>query len=346
MSTFGPWRGLVLDDTQRDIARTLDEFAASRDLNVAPEPDKIEAIVSELAALGLWTLGSSESAGGGGAELPLVAVVLERLGRHCPALGWASIQASVGADVLASSGQDQDLVSDVLHGRSAVAIADIRHPQVSLMVDGSLMSGDIARVDAAHETPWLIVLLDQDRAALVPPSGVIFDGVRTTGLDASLTRSVRCEEVDVHILQNVDTDEVNARLDAGLTAVAAGIAGQAIDEAFAYVSDRVQFGNPLTHLATMQSNLLEQSEKVTVSLHNAMNPALDAAAAHASAALALESAVHVAAAALQAHGGYGFLTEYSAEQRLRDAVSLRAASGNQARATGLRRSLVGLDATS
>lgn len=345
MSKLGPWRGLALDDTQRDIARTLDNFAESRDLDLADDPDKIESVVSELAALGLWTLGSSESSGGGGAELSLVAVVLERLGRHCPALGWASVQTSVGADVLAALGQDEDLISDLHHGKSAVAIVDSRHPHVTMNLHEAAITGEVARIDAAHESPWLLILVEGDRAALIPPSSSVFTPVRRTGLAGALTRSVTFEQHGVHILDKVSADKINARLDTGIGAVAVGIAGQALDETLEYTSSRVQFGNPLTHLPTMRASLLDQFAKVTVSLSNTLNPVHEPAAAHAAASVALESAVQCAAAALQAHGGYGYLTEYPAERRLRDAISLRAASANQARAAALGKSLVGLEPT-
>ncbi|MET0885541.1 MAG: acyl-CoA dehydrogenase family protein, partial [Mycetocola sp.] len=41
---------------------------------------------------------------------------------------------------------------------------------------------------------------------------------------------------------------------------------------------------------------------------------------------ACDAAIDVASAALQVHGGYGYLKEYSPERLLRDAVSLRGAS--------------------
>ena len=48
------------------------------------------------------------------------------------------------------------------------------------------------------------------------------------------------------------------------------------------------------------------------------------------------------AAALQSHGGYGYLTEYPVERMLRDAVSLRAACGVHASAVPTGRLLASL----
>jgi alkylation response protein AidB-like acyl-CoA dehydrogenase len=101
------------------------------------------------------------------------------------------------------------------------------------------------------------------------------------------------------------------RLRFGTAAVAAGIAGAAADAAASYATDRRQFGGPLTALATVRQSLLGQATRTAAALALAVAAADDDVQALAAAREACDAAVDVAAAALQSHGGYGYLYRVS-----------------------------------
>jgi len=310
---------------QRELASMLDALATDRAVALTDDTETVTGLVGELAGLGVWTLGTAEAAGGGRADFATTAVAAERLGRSWPALGWASVQAHAAIDVLAGDERAEGLVKDLHAGTTAVAVVDAAAAHVRLGWDGARLSGSIARVDAAHEAPHLLVLDGAD-AVLVAPAGTATTPIGRTGLGGAFTRSLTVDTVDAMRLFGVPIAAARRRLLTGAAAVATGIAGAAAEAALAYATDRHQFGAALTAIPTVRQTLLDQAARTSVLLDAVLAAGEDDLQTYATARAACDGAVEVAAAALQSHGGYGYLTEYAAERRLRDAVSLRAAA--------------------
>ncbi|MFC9359618.1 acyl-CoA dehydrogenase family protein [Rhodococcus sp. NPDC057014] len=344
MSWSSGWWGPALHGDNRDVRAMLDSFVAAHDPVLGDDPTAVTALVTELAELGIWTVGTAESAGGGGAGRELSVVALERLGRAWPALGWASAQAHAAVDVLAGDDRFTDLVTRIHAGAAAVAVVDASSPHVRLALSGDTLSGAIDRVDAAAESPHVLVLVDDDAAVLVAPGATTATPLRRTGLGGAFTRSLEVQATggDVHELTAVDITSARARLRIGAAAVAAGIAGAAAEDAADYASGRRQFGAALTAIPTVRQSLLGQATRSVTALSAVLAAGDDAVQTLAVARDGCDGAIDVAAAALQSHGGYGYLAEYSAERRLRDAVSLRAAVDTQGGAIAAGRTLVGL----
>ncbi|AKS32127.1 acyl-CoA dehydrogenase family protein [Mycolicibacterium goodii] len=342
MSASPHWWGSALDDDGRGLQNMLDEFIDAHELAIADDPDAVAAFVGELAALGIWTLGTAETAGGGGADRTLTAVAFERLGRAWPALGWAAVQAHTAVDVLAGDGRFADLVEAVHAGAAAVAVADAQSLHVRVQRDGAAITGTVDRVDAAAPEPHLLVLFGDGTAALVEPAALTPHPLRRTGFGGAMTRCVDVDAPAAHVLTGVDVDAARVRLRLGAAAIAAGIAGAAADAAVAYASDRRQFGDTLTAIPTVRKSLMEQTSRAALIMSAVVGAAEDPIQAAAVALHALDGAIDVAAAALQSHGGYGYLVEYDAERRLRDAVSLRAATDIRGQASTTARTLVGV----
>ncbi|MGW5150578.1 acyl-CoA dehydrogenase family protein [Rhodococcus koreensis] len=343
MSSSTGWWGPELGGDESDVRAMLDSFIAAHDTELEDDSTVVAGLVSELAGLGIWTVGSAESAGGGGAGRELTVVALERLGRAWPALGWASVQAHAAVDVLAGDDRFTDLVAQIHTGAAAVAVVDAGSAHVRLAWSGDTLSGSIDRVDVAAEQPHVLVLIDDD-AVLVAPTALTAAPVRRTGLGGALTRAldVQAPGDSVHELVGADVAAARARLRLGAAAVAAGIAGAAADAAAEYAAGRRQFGAALTAIPTVRQSLLGQATRSVVTLAAILAVADDPVQTVAVVREACDGAIDVAAAALQSHGGYGYLTEYSAERRLRDAVSLRAATDTQGAAAAAARTLVGL----
>ena len=130
---------------------------------------------------------------------------------------------------------------------------------------------------------------------------------------------------------SADVDAIRARLQMGGAAVAAGLALAAAKAATSYSAERVQFGAPISALPTVRQSLARQNAAAMAALADALP---DAVPGPARAAALLrencERALSVTADALLSHGGYGYLHEYGVERLVRDAVSLRAATGARA----------------
>jgi alkylation response protein AidB-like acyl-CoA dehydrogenase len=338
------WHGPALDSDQRDLMAMLDDFTADHDVVLTDDPDVVARVTAELVELGVWTLGTAEEHGGGGADRATTAIALERLGRSWPALGWASAQAHAAVDVLACDERFAGLVARVQSGTAAVAVVDAGSAHVRLAWTGAGLSGSVDRVDAAAEAPYLLVLADEDSALLIDPAALTPRPLRRTGLGGAFTRSVRVEASAAAVaeLTGVDVAAARVRLRLGAAAVAAGIAAAAADAAAAYSAGRRQFGDALIAIPTVRQSLLTQASRSAVALAAAMAVADDPVRSLAAAREACDGAIEVAAAALQSHGGYGYLVEYAAERHLRDAVSLRAAADVQGAAVTTARTLVGL----
>ncbi|RZU32375.1 acyl-CoA dehydrogenase family protein [Blastococcus saxobsidens] len=340
-----PWAGPRLDDEQQAVLDLVDDLTAGPLARVGDDrPDDVDAARRVLADQGLWTLGVAESDGGGGAPAATTLVALARLGGTWPALAWASVQAHAAAPVLAAARRTPALL-DGLHDGAPVAVTAADPGSVTLT--GGRLTGALDRIDPAGREPRLVLLLDADTAVLVPPEGIAFGPpVARTGLDGALTVGVRLDAAvpEGDVLRGPKARRARTVLDAGAAAIAAGIAEAAAATALDYSAGRVQFGAPLTELPTVRASLAAQAATARALLVTAVTADLDRPDAVAAALLpACDAALDVAAAAVQSHGGYGYMTEYPVEGLLRDAVSLRAAAGAVEAARTAARTLVGAD---
>ncbi|MEE3853050.1 acyl-CoA dehydrogenase family protein [Gordonia sp. LSe1-13] len=327
MSAATRWWGPDLDDEQGAVRDMLDDFTAGHSLTLDDDRHLVGELVTELAELGVWTVGTAEAAGGGGAERVTTALVFERLGRAWPALGWASVQAHAAVDVLSGDERFETLVGALHTGESSVAVLDTSSSHVRVAIDGGRVTGTIDRLDAAGESPYLVILDGDNRAVVIEQAAASFTPLRRTGLGGAFTRSADIDADGARVLHvtDVDVDAARTRLLLGAACVAAGLAASAAAAALQYAAGRDQFGGALTDIPIVRLGLFEQAAHSAVGLSAALSAAAHPLTALAVARSCCDSAVTVAAASLQSHGGYGYLTEYGAERRLRDAISLRAA---------------------
>ena len=342
------WNGPALSAEQRDLLAVMDSLAAQHGPVLDETPHlSVDRLVQSLSQLGIWALGAPESVGGSGADRATTLMALERLGRTWPALGWACAQSHAALRVLAAHPRLSRLAHEVSAGEAAVAVVDAASDHVRLTRQGETLTGSVARVDVAHLTPHVLVLTDSEAAVLIPPACTITTPLRRTGLAGAMTCAVQVAGSfdDFEELSQVDVREVRCHLRLGAAAVAGGIAAAAADDARKYATDRRQFGDALIALPTVRLGLLDQAARATVVLNAVMAAPDQEVASLAILRGACEAAVEVAAASVQAHGGYGYLAEYGIERRLRDAVSLRAATDVNNASASVARSLVGLSPT-
>ena len=112
----------------------------------------------------------------------------------------------------------------------------------------------------------------------------------------------------------------------GIAALSLGIARAALEESLAYAKTRIQFGKPIAEFQAIQWKLAEMATDIfaaramiwhAAGLKDQGLPA----AMHASMAklFASQTAVKHTSAAVQIHGGYGYIKDYPVERLYRDA---------------------------
>ncbi len=112
----------------------------------------------------------------------------------------------------------------------------------------------------------------------------------------------------------------------GIAAQAIGIAEAALDEALKYAKERVQFGKPIAENQALQFKLADMATEVEIAKTFLYRVAWMKESGHKrftkQAAMlklyAAEMAHRVCHAALQIHGGYGFMKDYKVERLYRD----------------------------
>jgi alkylation response protein AidB-like acyl-CoA dehydrogenase len=155
---------------------------------------------------------------------------------------------------------------------------------------------------------------------------VTYHPLDRTGLDGALSATIEITGAGAPI-DPAGVPGARVRLCAGGAAIAAGLAEAAAEAGISYSAQRQQFGGPLIDLPARIDGLAAMAARAAGLVRRAVHPApMTPWQAAALLGDACESAIDVCADAVQALGGYGYLTEYPVERMLRDAVSLRAAT--------------------
>jgi alkylation response protein AidB-like acyl-CoA dehydrogenase len=322
----------TLTETHSDDSADITQVVASVMRQAGPQltdgaPGPLAECRRQLAGLGLWTLGTAERVGGGGAQASLVAATLMEMAATSAALAWACAQTHAAVGLLGDGQPHADLRSQLHAGATGVAV--VSQPSAPRRIgdsDGDGLVGPIPRIDAAAEAPWIIVLTAAGPAVLLAPGDVRPTPLRRTGFDGALTCSAEfAEGASAQPLDGGDTDAARCLLWNAGVAIAAGIATAAVQAASSYCAQRHQFGGPLTSIGAVRDELFGARELAADLRRAAMAPSSVVADAAGAFDLACDQALDAAALAVQVHGGYGYLTEYRVERLLRDVISLRAA---------------------
>ena len=112
----------------------------------------------------------------------------------------------------------------------------------------------------------------------------------------------------------------------GIAAQALGIAQAALDASVAYAKERVQFGKPIATLQAIQWMIADMATEIDAArllvyraascVDNGRPYSTEGAMAKL---FASETATRVAGKAIQIHGGYGYMLEYSVARAFQDA---------------------------
>jgi alkylation response protein AidB-like acyl-CoA dehydrogenase len=325
------------------MAATFAQRQISRRVAALAETDSLDrAVLADLAGAGLLQLGLPESAGGQGADLAATARVVFELARVSPSIAMALVHAHTAASALLAAAEPADSAAD-----SQVLIAGFCRPG-ELTRPGEEQSPEhfaanyppespppTARLDLGLGPDHVLVMDQATAHTYLIPAAAIPPGPpqRRSGLPGLGTRVARFDPGAVARLAWAGDDHQRALAAAvrwwaaGTAMCALGAADAAVERAASYAGTRIQFGTRLTAIPTIARSLEQARRSVSAATSEVLGHCAGSGTWPAGLARrGTNVAVRVCLDMIGVFGGYGYLTEYTVESLLRDAVSLRAAA--------------------
>jgi short-chain 2-methylacyl-CoA dehydrogenase len=322
-------------------------------------------LVAEMGELGLMGIPVPEAYGGAGADTISYALAIEELARIDSSVAiTVAAHTSLGTMPIALYGSDeqkQEWLPRLASGQGLAAFG-LTEPEAgsdagatktrgelrdgSWIVNGSKMFITNAGTDISACVTIVALTGEHEVSNIIVPNGVpgyeLSPPLRKLGWRASDTRELVFEDCAVP-----EGNLLGARgrgfqqfleiLDGGRISVAAmgvGLAQGAYDLAFAYAKERQQFGRPIARFQAVQFALADMATEIEAGrqlvyraawLKDEGKPyALAAAQAKLYTGLLSNRAVN---AALQIHGGYGFMDAFPISRLYRDQKILEIGEG-------------------
>ena len=352
------------------VRRTVRAFAQERVAPVAEELDREHRfpyeIVSELAELGLMGMPIAEEYGGAGTDTVSYAIAIEELTRVDSSVAiTVAAHTSLGAMPIYLFGNDEqkrEWLPALASGRRLAAFgltepgagsdagatrtrAELRDGQ--WVVNGSKIFITNAGTDiSACVTITAVTGEDGEISNVIVPNGTpgyeISAPMRKLGWRASDTRELSfrdCAVPEGNLLgmRGRGYHQFLEILDGGRISVAAmgvGLAQGAYDLAYAYATERQQFGRPISKFQAIQFKLADMATEIEAGRQLVYKAAWlkdqgrPFAKEAAMAKLYTGELSHRAANwALQIHGGYGYMDEFAISRLYRDQKILEIGEG-------------------
>jgi alkylation response protein AidB-like acyl-CoA dehydrogenase len=342
----------ALQASLRDWAKQAAPLAAVRRQELdatAPTP-----YLTDLAALGVFSIAVPEAAGGAGGTVADLAAALEQLAvalvpgpvlptalaallaaPHLPALTASATLASPapaspapGSPSTAAVALDPGTLTGTPHSDGTLHVTGRTGPVLGAGTTSHLL---LSAATAQGET-WF--WLEADAA------GVTLTRHQPVDFSRSLADITLTDQAipPVQILTTLSTQRVRDLAATLFAAEAAGVAAWCLATAVDYAKTRRQFGRVIgefqavKHLCATMAGRAERAAALAWDAARAADedPAEHPLAAAAAAALALDDAVEVAKDCIQVLGGIGFTWEHDAHLYLRRALALRQLLGGSA----------------
>ncbi len=322
-------------------------------------------LVREMAELGLMGIPFAEEYGGAGADTVSYAIAIEELTRIDSSVAiTVAAHTSLGTMPIYLYGteeQKQEWLPRLASGEKLAAFglteanagsdagatrtrAELRDGQ--WIVNGSKMFITNAGTDISACVTITAATGDNEISNLIVPNGTpgyeISAPMKKLGWHASDTRELSfkdCAVPEGNLLgpRGKGFHQFMEILDGGRISVAAmgvGLAQGAYDLAFAYAKEREQFGRPIAKFQAVQFALADMATEIEAGRQLVYRAAwlkdqgkdFGLAAAQAKLYTGLLSN-RAANAALQIHGGYGFMEEYAISRLYRDQKILEIGEG-------------------
>jgi short-chain 2-methylacyl-CoA dehydrogenase len=322
-------------------------------------------IVAALGELGLMGIPVPEADGGGGGDTLAYALAIEELTRIDSSVAiTVAAHTSLGTMpilLFGSDAQKERWLPDLASGRRLAAFgltepeagsdAGAARTTAELRHGGWVVNGSkIFITNAGTDITALVTITartgEGEISNIVVPNGTdgyeISTPMQKLGWRASDTRELSfrdCAVPEDHLLgtRGAGLRQFLEILDGGRISVAAmglGLAQGAYDLASAYARERKQFGQPIGKFQAIQFQLADMATEIEAGRNLVYKAAWlkDQGRPFAQAAAIAklytgELAHRVANAALQIHGGYGFMDEYAISRLYRDQKVLEIGEG-------------------
>ena len=332
------------------------------------------AVFARLAALGVCGLTIDEEYGGAGRDVVAAIAVIEELSRGGAALAGPYIHAAFyGGLNISENGspeQKRDLLPRLARGELLFAyglsepdvggdLASVR-TSARRSADGThvVVNGTKRWCTAARIADYVYCLVRSDPDApryqnlsfvLVPPTlpGITITTIDHLGIRYAETTDVIFEDVEVPIANVVGGEAAWNRgwpmlagpaLDVEkleITAVTLGIATAAVEDAWVYAQERVQFGKPIAAHQAVRHALVDARTRLQACRHMLYHAAWLAhlrrpCSVETSMAklFVAETAVDIVLACQRVLGAYGCAAEYDMERYVRDLVCMPIVGGS------------------
>jgi short/branched chain acyl-CoA dehydrogenase len=322
-------------------------------------------LVAELAELGLMGMTISEEYGGAGADTVSYAIAIEELTRIDSSVAiTVAAHHSLGTLPIyyyGSEEQKREWLPDLASGRKLAAFglteagagsdagnarttAELRDG--SWVINGSKMFITNAGTDITACVTITARTGDDEISNIVVPNGTpgytVAPPMKKLGWRASDTRELsfeHCEVPESNLLgpRGNGFKQFLEILDGGRISVAAmgvGLAQGAYDLAYAYAQEREQFGKPIAHFQAVKFALADMATEIEAGRALVYKAAWlkdqDREFAREAAMAKLYTGLlsnRAANAALQIHGGYGFMEESAISRLFRDQKILEIGEG-------------------
>jgi short-chain 2-methylacyl-CoA dehydrogenase len=322
-------------------------------------------IVSELAELGLMGIPIAEEHGGAGGDTVSYALAIEELARIDSSVAiTVAAHTSLGTMpifMFGSEDQKRQLLPDLASGKRLAAFgltepgagsdAGATRTRAELrdgrwVVNGSKIFITNAGTDITACVTITAQTGDDEISNLIVPNGTpgygISEPMKKLGWHASDTRELSfadCAVPEANLLgpRGAGLRQFLEILDGGRISVAAmgvGLAQGAYDMASAYAREREQFGQPISKFQAVQFRLAEMATEIeagrAITLRAAWLKDQGRPFGKEAAMAKLytgEVSGRVVDAALQIHGGYGYMEEYAISRLYRDQKVLEIGEG-------------------
>ncbi len=342
----------------RDVARQFSDRqlapnAADWDANKTFPKDVIKA-AGDLGFCGLYC---PESAGGLGLSRLDSSIILEQLSMGCTST-TAFISIHNMATWMVTEFGSTELIEAIAPGLIAGeqlasycltepgAGSDAASLRTQAVVDGDdyIINGSKMFISGAGETDYLVTMLrtggpgPKGISCVVIPSGT--EGIQfghnlhKMGWNSQPTREIVFDNVRVPIGHRLGEEGDGFKiamkgLDGGrinIGTCSVGTAQAALNRAKSYMSERQQFGEPLSNFQALQFKLADMATELVAARQMIRMAASRVDAGHSEATVyaamakqfATDVGFKVCNEALQIHGGYGYMQEYPLERHIRD----------------------------
>lgn len=324
-----------------------------------------EDLMKKLRDVGLFNLAIPEEYGGPGIDKISHALIVEEIARGCTGIA-TSVEANSLSSYPILVGGCGDLKKRFLprltEGRQYASFAltepgagsDVRGLKTTAerIGDEYILNGEkcfitnagyanfyvvLARLKGTQPNQFVALVVDRDSDGLT-----VGEPEKKMGLRASNTASVIFEDVRVPAANRIGEEGEGFRIFMKalsharpmVGAQSVGLAQGAYEEALRYARERVQFGKPLGDFQAIQFMLADMAmniEAARLLVHKSVflleqgTPSVSSASFAKT--FAADTAVKVAADAVQIFGGYGFIRDYPVEKYYRDAKIMQIYEG-------------------